>query len=107
MRTFSKCYEVSRLQPARVAYDHRMLIDALPLLAQVADFPSIEPYLDEYNHGIVGAIEFLRYVNEDVREEYAQAIQTIAFHDEEIDRRIVFSQAPVLAVLVLCDAMQD
>jgi len=104
---FSECFSSLKIQSPPVFHDHRLLIDFLSLLLQIEDdiFSFTKKYM--YNHGVLGAIELLSYIKPDMRTKYIPAIRAVAFHDDEIDRPITFSETPVLALLVLCDAIQD
>lgn len=61
--------------------------------------------LENHNHGLMSALEFLFYVKEP--QKYKKVIEAIALHDSEFLTPIVLLEKKILAALILSDEMQD
>jgi len=64
----------------------------------------IQPHLKKFDHGLLGAQEFMTYLKEDCIENYANVIKAIAFHSPSFDFEVDDS---LLTILILADELQD
>ena len=65
----------------------------------------LAPSFEKYNHGMIGALEFLSYVKD--RQKYGPVIEAIAFHDSDFIFQVPVFEKKILATLILSDEMQD
>lgn len=64
-------------------------------------------YFAESNHGLFSAMEFLQYIKPEMIENYRASLDAIMFHDPDFDFVINAKENKVLALLIICDEMQD
>jgi len=81
------------------------LFENLSIGTRVPSVKEVACSLEKYNHGLIGALEFLSYVND--RQKYGPVIEAIAFHDSDFTFRVPVFEKKILAVLILSDEMQD
>jgi len=102
-KALRNCYNIasgtSKASGVELAVNKDLLASALSVPEK-----AIECQLEELDHGLLGALEFMSYLKEGSIEKYADVIRTIAFHSpsfsSEVDERL-------LAILLLADEFQD
>ena len=107
----TECYSTLIFPPTiRPNYDLKALLESLKLIdpkREIGKF--LFQYLEDFNHGFIGAIEFLQYVAKEevvVDEDILLAAQAIALHDKDFEIKID-SKNPLFFLLLLCDELQD
>jgi len=81
------------------------LFDNLGISSSNISATELGESLQSFNHGLVGALEFLSYVKD--QRKYAPVVEAIAFHDTDFPHEVKFQEKKILAVLILSDEMQD
>lgn len=73
------------------------------------DESKVERLLMQLNHGLLSALEFKSFLNnqEQVLERYSKVIRAIAIHDSIVSTEIDVFEEPVIGLLVLADELQD
>lgn len=71
------------------------------------DKGAMESYLKELDHGLLGAIEFLKYLRPECYEKYSKVARAIAFHSPSFREKVISSEEPILALLIISDELQD
>jgi len=83
--------------------DSSLLSDCLNI-----DVKKIDEMIEDMNHGIFSAIEFMKYLNnEDLFKKYSKVIRSIAMHDSAFSNEVDIKKDPILAILILADELQD
>lgn len=86
-------------------------ITDVKILSEIIDLTEdeINSMIEEMNHGILSAIEFISYLNNprETISKYKSVIKSIALHNYENSFNINVSEDPVLGILILSDELQD
>ena len=107
-KAITKCYESLSFPQFLVSCDMEKvtrLIQTLNLKKTPISF--FGPFLNNFNHGLMGAIEFLDYINPRKQGKYTQLLRAMVFHDPALPVPQFMRNNPLLLVLVLGDEMQD
>jgi hypothetical protein len=105
----NKCYRSMSYPKMIIALDMNIatqLIQNLKLPTGMT-ISDLGKYFSSNNHGILGAMEFLQYIRPEVINNYIKVLDAIMFHDPDYNIPIDAKQSKILALLVICDEMQD
>ena len=105
----NRCYRSMSYPKMVIALDMNIVTQLiqnlkLPTGMTISD---LGKYFSSNNHGILGAMEFLQYIRPEAVNEYIKVLDAIMFHDPDYDISIDAKQNKILALLVICDEMQD
>lgn len=113
-KALRECYGTVKFPDAPPTYDISTLLERFALIPLPnGEGPSfLKPLVDRYHHAFIGAMEFLNYLRTGELDPQTLtmarlASQAIAFHDSDTQTETRFTRNPFLAILVLCDEMQD
>ena len=112
VRSMEKSYETVSFTDSSPKYNVGLLLARLRRIAPSESWQeSLAEYLEASEHFIMGAIEFLGYVDEGIGgvkgRDFTNAARAIAFHDNQIDTILKYSENPILVQLILCDELQE
>jgi hypothetical protein len=99
------CYSSVKFAQHFHRYDMEKATRLVQMLEPYDDSHQLGRALNQHEHSVIGAMEFLDYVA-DV-ENYVDVLEAIVFHDPSFDRSISIANSPVLATLVIADELQD
>lgn len=108
IRTLKDCYTSAELFRANLI--KRTEVDISTLASVIGEDESkVERLLMQLNHGLLSALEFKSFLNnqEQVLERYSKVIRAIAIHDSIVSTEIDVFEEPVIGLLVLADELQD
>lgn len=112
VRSMERSYETISFTDSSPNYKIGLLLARLRRIAPSRTWEdTFASYLESSEHFIMGAIEFLGYVDEKVSgikgNDFTLAAQAIAFHDNQVEAELRYSDNPILTQLILCDELQE
>lgn len=107
-----ECYSTIRLSEPIKTYTTDTLTRDVPALKldKMLGHPQLIEVIDDANHGVLSALELMRFVKSDPIESNPalfNALQAVALHDGAINVSIRFSELPVAAILIISDELQE
>jgi predicted HD phosphohydrolase len=103
VNAMKNCYniasEASQTSDAKLELDRKLLASVLSLKES-----AIEPPLNELDHGLLGASEFMTYLKGGHVNVYKDVIRAIAFHSPSFSMK---ASEKLLFILILADELQD
>jgi len=107
-KAMRRCYSALSFPDYRISYDSKKVERLVSVLAS-EDVPTsvFETMLGEYNHGMVGCIEFIGYIKDENLAGNKRLFQAIVFHDPAVKVPDSVRSDPILLALVLSDELQD
>lgn len=108
VNAMKKCYGALSFPHFLLSYDMEKvtrLLETIKLADTSVAFYG--PLLKENNHGLMGAIEFIDYINQEHLIKYRQLLQAIVFHDASLRIPDSLQKDNVLKILILSDEFQD
>lgn len=107
-KAITKCYEALSFPEFIVSYNMERVTKLIEILdLECTPLSFFGSFLNEYNHGLMGAIEFFDYINPEEQKKYTQLLRAIVFHDSSLKVPDFLKEDPILLVLVLSDELQD
>jgi len=103
-----ECYSSLKLFRGEPFFNIKNILELFENLSLNSDDLSVTDLansLEKHNHGLIGALEFLSYVDDCQR--YSSVIEAIAFHDSDFSFSIPVLEKKILTTLILSDEMQD
>ena len=107
-KAMRRCYSALSFPDYHISYDPKKVARLVRVLTS-KDVPAsvFEPMLKEYNHGIMGCIEFIDYIKDENLAGNKRLFQAIVFHDPAAKVPESVCSDPILLALVLSDELQD
>ncbi len=108
IKSMSKCYEALSFTEFKINFREEKIKKLTELLgSKVLTQETLNLLKRENDHGLIGAIEFIDYVNAEKIQEYRQVLQAIVFHNtaEQIPESL--QDDYLIKLLILSDEIQD
>lgn len=108
VNAMKKCYGALSFPHFLLSYDMEKVTKLLETIKlEDTSIAFYGPFLKENNHGLMGAIEFIDYINQEHLTRYRQLLQAIVFHDASFRIPSSLQKDNVLKILILSDEIQD
>lgn len=108
VKSMSKCYETVKFPEFKISFKKSKIKKLTELLGtKVIPKETLHLLLNESDHGLIGAMEFVDYVNSKKLKDYKELFEAVTFHNTESKIPSILSNAPMLKVLILSDELQD
>lgn len=108
IKAMKKCYGALAFPEFLICYDMKRVTKLLETLdLEHTPLSSFGTFLNEYNHGLLGAIEFVDYISQEKLEKYVSLLRAMVFHDPSLKIPECLRKDPILQALVLSDEIQD
>jgi hypothetical protein len=105
MKALQSCFACIQFAEHSFQFDKKKVARLLKLLEPCDVNHQLSRAVENHEHSVIGAMEFLDYVN--APERYTRVFEAIAFHDSSLQRKISLKGSPVLAALIIADEFQD
>lgn len=107
-KAMRRCYSALSFPDYHISYDSKKVKRLVNVLAS-EDVPAsvFGPMLKNYDHGVVGCIEFIDYIKDENLAGKKRLFQAIVFHDPAVKVPESVRSDPILLALVLSDEVQD
>jgi hypothetical protein len=102
-----KCYSCANFTDIGISYNMKMVFENLKCFSDW-NLADIGTALDEYDHGMLSAIEFLTYIKAESRKDFRDVALAVAVHSGGSPLKCLpYSKHPLAVLLILCDELQQ
>jgi hypothetical protein len=103
-----KCYDAFSFQGIKMLCKESKVKELTKLLGpELAPPMQLDRLLKEYDHGLIGAIEFCDYIIQKRLKNFKKLLQAILFHSPSSPLPEKLKKNSLIAVLILSDELQD
>ena len=107
-KSMSSCYDAFSFPDFKLTYKKSKVRRIAKLIgSEIIPPMQLNRLLREYDHGLIGAIEFSDYIHQKKVKNFKELLHAIVFHSPSTTLPAELRKSPTIAVLILSDELQD
>lgn len=107
-KSMGRCYDAFSFPDFKMSCKESKVKELAKLIGPELVPPmQLDRLLKEYDHGLIGAIEFSGYINQERVKNFRRLLQAILFHSPSSTLPEKLTESPMIAALILSDELQD